>query len=89
MRYSPGEKGEIQESWLIFKDHLLQAQEWSILIIKKQSKGVRRPAWMNMELLTELKHEKEAYKRQKQGQVTRQEYRAAVQACRKPKPTCS
>lgn len=44
---------------------------------------------MSKEVLTELRHKKEVYKRWKQGQVTQDEYRAPVQSCgdgvRKPK----
>lgn len=46
------ERKEVQESWLIFKNHLLQVQEWSFLTCRKSSKGVRRPVWLNKELLT-------------------------------------
>ena len=37
---------------------------------------------MSEELLTKLRHKKEMYKRWKQRQVTQEEYRAAVRACR-------
>lgn len=37
---------------------------------------------MSKEVLTELGHKKEVYKRWKQGQVTQDEYRAPVQSCR-------
>ncbi|XP_025945213.1 2-hydroxyacyl-CoA lyase 1 isoform X4 [Apteryx mantelli] len=40
----------------ICRDHLLQAQEQSIQMSRKLSKGGRRPAWMNKELLAKLKH---------------------------------
>ena len=39
-----------QESWLVFKDHLLQAQERCILTKRKSGKNSRRPArssWTN------------------------------------------
>jgi len=42
-----------QESWLIFKDHLLQ---------RKSGENTRRPAWMNKELPDKVKHKKEAYR---------------------------
>jgi len=58
---SPGEKG-VQKSWLIFIHHF-QAQEWSVHTCRKSNKGYRRLAWMNKELLTKLKHKKEACKR--------------------------
>jgi len=35
---------EAQESWLIFKDHLLEAQEQCIPTKKKMGKNSRRPA---------------------------------------------
>ncbi|GAB0189068.1 mitochondrial enolase superfamily member 1 [Grus japonensis] len=57
-----------QESWLVFKDHLLQAQERCIPTKRKSGKNVRRPAWMNKELLDKVKVRKEAYKGWKQGQ---------------------
>jgi len=49
-----------QESWLILKDHLLQAQERCIPTKRKSGQTTRRPAWMNEELLDKLKHKKEA-----------------------------
>ena len=71
-----------QESWLIFKDHLLQAQERCIPTKRKSGKNTRRPAWMNKELLDKLKHKKEAYRGWKQGQVAWEEYREIVRAAR-------
>ncbi|KFV97213.1 hypothetical protein N327_03267, partial [Fulmarus glacialis] len=71
-----------QESWLIFKDHLLQAQERCIPTKRKSGKNARRPAWMNKELLDTLKHRKEAYRGWKQGQVAWEEYREIVPAAR-------
>ncbi|KGL94878.1 hypothetical protein N301_02103, partial [Charadrius vociferus] len=71
-----------QENWLIFKDHLLQAQEQCIPTKRKSGKNARRPAWMNKELLDNLKQKKEAYKGWKQGQVVWEEYREIVQATR-------
>ncbi|KFV98219.1 hypothetical protein N327_09172, partial [Fulmarus glacialis] len=76
------EGGGPQESWLIFKDHLLQAQEQCIPTKRKSGKKARRPAWVNKELLDALKHEKEAYRGWKQGQVAWEEYREIVQAAR-------
>ncbi|GAB0188840.1 hypothetical protein GRJ2_001349300 [Grus japonensis] len=40
-----------QDSWLIFKGHLLQAQERCIPTKRKSSKNTKRPLWMNKELL--------------------------------------
>ncbi|GAB0187581.1 hypothetical protein GRJ2_001223400 [Grus japonensis] len=58
-----------QDSWLVFKGHLLQAQERCIPTKRKSSKNTRRPAWMNKDLLGKVKQKKEAYRRWKQGQV--------------------
>ncbi|KFV03752.1 hypothetical protein N340_10407, partial [Tauraco erythrolophus] len=73
---------EAQESWLIFKDHLLQAQERCIPTKRKTGRKTRRPAWMNKELLDQLRHKKKAYRGLKQGQVAWEEYRAIVRATR-------
>lgn len=35
----------LRGSRLIFKEHILQAQEWSTLISRKPSRGGRRPGW--------------------------------------------
>ncbi|KFW61557.1 hypothetical protein AS28_01374, partial [Pygoscelis adeliae] len=71
-----------QESWVIFKDHLLQAQERCIPTKTKSGKNTRRPAWINKELLHKLQHKKEAYRGWKQGQVAWEEYREIVRAAR-------
>jgi len=79
------ERRGAQESWLIFKDHLLQAQEWCIPTKRKLGKNTGKPAWMNRELLDNLKHKKEANRGWKQGQVAWEEYRAARGQVRKAK----
>ncbi|KFV01564.1 hypothetical protein N340_02894, partial [Tauraco erythrolophus] len=71
-----------QESWLVFTDHLLQAQERCIPTKRKSGRNTRRPAWMNKELLDQLGHKKKAYRGWKQGQVAREEYKEMVQATR-------
>ncbi|KFV03790.1 hypothetical protein N340_13356, partial [Tauraco erythrolophus] len=71
-----------QESWLIFKDHLLQAQEQCIPTKRKSDRNTRRPAWKNKEILGQLGHKKKAYREWKQGQVAWEEYRAIVRATR-------
>lgn len=70
------EKGLVQEPWLIFKDLLLQAQEWYIPLypIQQSSKDIRQAVWLNKESLPNLKHKKEAYKNLKQGQVNQEKY---------------
>ncbi|CAM5133163.1 unnamed protein product, partial [Natator depressus] len=74
-------KGD-QESWLYFKESLLRLQEQTIPMCRKNSKYGRRPAWLNNEILADLKHKKEAYKKWKIGQMTREEYKNIAQACR-------
>jgi len=49
-----------QESWVIFKDHLFQAQERCIPTKRKSGKNARRPAQMNKKILDKLRHEKKA-----------------------------
>ncbi|KGL88902.1 hypothetical protein N301_16250, partial [Charadrius vociferus] len=73
---------QAQESWLIFKDHLLQALEQCIPTKRKSGINARRPLWMNRELLEKLKLRKEAYRGWKPGQVAWEEYREIVQAAR-------
>lgn len=57
------ERREVQDNCLIFKDHLLQAQKWSVQMSWKSSKGGRTPVWMNRKL--KLRCKKEAYKTEK------------------------
>ncbi|KFO04167.1 hypothetical protein N312_10892, partial [Balearica regulorum gibbericeps] len=71
-----------QDSWLIFKGHLLQAQEQCIPTKRKPSKSTKRPPWMNKELLGKVKQKKEAYREWKQGQIAWEEDRETVQAVR-------
>ncbi|KFO10373.1 hypothetical protein N312_10965, partial [Balearica regulorum gibbericeps] len=73
-----------QESWLVFKDYLPQAQEQCIPTKRKSGKNARRPAWVNKEFLGKLKHKKEAYggRGWKQGQVAWEECREIARAAR-------
>ena len=36
----------VNESWEIFKDNFLRAQELSVLMCKKSGRGGRKPAWL-------------------------------------------
>lgn len=51
-------------------------------VMNPNTEEVRRPAWMNTELLDKLKHKTEAYGRWKQGQAALEEYTEVVQAAR-------
>ncbi|CAM4671219.1 unnamed protein product [Caretta caretta] len=72
----------VQESWLYFKESLLRLQGQTIPMSRKNSKYGRRPAWLNGEILADLKHKKEAYKKWKVGHMTREEYKNIARACR-------
>ncbi|CAM4488283.1 unnamed protein product [Lepidochelys kempii] len=72
----------VQESWLYFKESLLRLQGQTIPMSRKNSKYGRRPAWLNSEILADLKHKKEAYKKCKVGHMTREEYKNIARACR-------
>jgi len=52
-----GGKG-VQESWLIFKDSLLRVGERFSPVCRKASKHGRRPVWVNVQLLSELRWRK-------------------------------
>ena len=71
----------LQESWSLFKHHLLHAQDWCIPMSKKSRKGGRTPAWMSKEILVKLKWKK-VYGMWKERQATWEEYRNIVRACR-------
>lgn len=58
-------RGEIQESWMIIKDHFLQAQKRCIPMSKKSGKGGKRPMWMNKDLSL-FEHKQETHRRWKQ-----------------------
>ena len=68
----------VHECWSFFKDHLLEAQEKAISLCHKSRKQGRRPAWLNRELLVELKRKKKLYDLWKQGQALQEDYRAMV-----------
>lgn len=70
------EERRAQENWLIFKDHLLQAQDRCMPIKGSQAKH-QPPAWLNKELLDKHKQKKEAYR-----EVAWEEYRDIVQIAR-------
>jgi len=72
----------VQECWSLFESHFLHAQEQYIPLRKKSSKGGRRPAWLNKELLAELRRKRKVHGMWKEGQATWEEYRNVVRACR-------
>ncbi|KGL73735.1 hypothetical protein N309_09201, partial [Tinamus guttatus] len=72
----------VQERWLLFKHHFLQAQNRCIPIRKKSRKGDRRPAWIGKEFLGKLNETKSTYVMWKKDQATWEEYRNIVRKCR-------
>jgi len=72
----------VHECWSLFKRHFLHAQEQCIPLRKKWSKGGRRPAWLNKELLAEIRQKRKVHGMWKEGQATWEEYRNVVRACR-------
>jgi len=72
----------VQECWSLFKRHFLHAQDQCIPLRKKSSKGGRRPAWLNKELLAELRWKRKFHGMCKEGHATWEECRNVVRACR-------
>uniref|UniRef100_K7F0W4 Reverse transcriptase domain-containing protein n=1 Tax=Pelodiscus sinensis TaxID=13735 RepID=K7F0W4_PELSI len=72
----------VQDSWQYFKEALLKAQKETIPTRSKRGKHGRRPDWLTGETLGELKHKKEAYKKWKLGQMTREEFKGIARECR-------
>uniref|UniRef100_K7EZY7 Reverse transcriptase domain-containing protein n=1 Tax=Pelodiscus sinensis TaxID=13735 RepID=K7EZY7_PELSI len=72
----------VQDSWQDFKEALLKAQKETIPTRSKRGKHGRRPDWLTGEILGELKHKKEAYKKWKLGQMTREEFKGIARECR-------
>ena len=68
------ERSGAQESWLVFKDYLLQGKDGSILTNRKSSENARKLAWEHKMFLAKLDHKKKAYRRWKQKQVIWNEY---------------
>jgi len=68
----------VEECWSLFKRHFLRAQNWCITLRKKSSKGDKRPAWLNRELLAELRWKRKVHGMWKEGQATWEEYRNVV-----------
>ena len=46
---------DVEESWLLFKDAFLRAQELSVPLNKKAGRGGRKLAWLSKDLLRQRK----------------------------------
>lgn len=51
----------VQEGWTYFKKEVLNAQEQAVPVCRKASWQGRRPAWLNREILREIRMKKRAY----------------------------
>ncbi|GAB0206529.1 hypothetical protein GRJ2_003118500 [Grus japonensis] len=67
-----------EQSWRLFKDVFLRAQEFSVPMCKKSGKEGRRPAWLSKDLLVKLDCKKEMHRQWNQGHVSWEEYRDAA-----------
>jgi len=70
----------VQECWSLFKHHTAPEHGGSIPLRKRSRKGGKRPAWMNKELLAELRWKRKVHGMWKEGQATWEEYRNVVRA---------
>ncbi|KAM9168311.1 very low-density lipoprotein receptor-like [Mergus octosetaceus] len=70
------------QSWQLFKDIFLRAQELSIPMCNKSSREGRKPVRLRNDLLVKLRQKKELHRQWKQGCVPWGEYRNAVWTCR-------
>lgn len=78
------------KSWSLVKSHLLKAQEQATPPCHKSRKQGRRQAWMNSELLLELRQKKKKPKVHalgKQNLTSQEEHRAVVHTCREKTTT--
>jgi len=73
---------EVQESWTFFKEEVLKAQEQAVCLCCRMNQQGRRLAWLNRELLLELRRKRRVYQFRKKGQVTQEGYRDLVRSCR-------
>nr|XP_021147952.1 uncharacterized protein LOC110361212 [Columba livia] len=69
---------EAQDSWLAVRDCFYQAQDQSTLTRRKSRKGARKPAWLNRQLLGNLKWKRRVYRSWKEGLATWGECREAT-----------
>lgn len=71
----------MQDSWLIFKDNLLKAQNQSVAMFRKSSNHGRKPAWVSKELLSSNTRRRYRESGSSNG-LPRKTYRDIALACR-------
>ncbi|XP_074664130.1 uncharacterized protein LOC141916003 [Strix aluco] len=59
----------------VCNESILQAQEQATLILRKTSRHTRRSVWLNWEPMMELQPKMAAYRKWKEGQATKEEFR--------------
>ncbi|XP_064908670.1 uncharacterized protein LOC135578557 [Columba livia] len=72
-----------QEGWTCFKQVILSAQEQAIPVCRKASWRGRQPAWLNREILNEIRNKKRLYRLWKKGLATYEEFMEIARSCRK------
>ena len=73
---------EAEQSWQIFKETFLRAQELSIPRCRKSVKEYKELAQLNWDLMVKLQSKRKMHRLWKQGQVMWEEYRDAAGLCR-------
>ena len=71
-----------QEGWEFLKKEILKAQLQTIPTRKKGRGQQKKPMWLHNKLKDDLKTKKDTYRKWKEGQATREEYRQVAQNCR-------
>ena len=73
---------EAEQSWQIFKETFLRAQELSIPRCRKSVKEYKELAQLNWDLMVKLQSKRKMHRLWKQGQVMWEEYKEAARLCR-------
>lgn len=68
---------------MCFKPEILRAQEWTVPVCQKMSWQGKPPAWMDNELLKEVRSKKRLYHLWKEGLVSQEVFKGFARACRK------
>ncbi|PKU42878.1 adaptin ear-binding coat-associated protein 1 [Limosa lapponica baueri] len=67
----------VQEGWTYFRKEVLKAQEQAVPMCRKTSRRGRRPAWLNRDLLLDLKNKRRVYNLWNRGQASHEDYRGS------------
>jgi len=71
----------VQAGWTFFKEAILNAQEQAVPTCCKTNRWGRQPAWLNSELLLQLRENRRVYHLWKKGQATQEEHRSLERSC--------